>query len=128
MRHCQCKAIRLFTHNCEQAAEENLGDGTEWQSDILGTLPKILGNLKRRWTQPDVRDEVIDYVHNWSDKTEISEPRLVGWIGISRSKYYDWRKRYGKVIEHNALVPRAGLWSSRERQPPFKDNCFSLPG
>ena len=83
-----------------------MGDGTEWQSDILGTLPKILGNLKRRWTQPDVRDEVIDYVHNWSDKTEISEPRLVGWIGISRSKYYDWRKRYGKVIEHNALVPR----------------------
>ncbi len=49
---------------------------------------------------------MIDYVQKWSDKTEISAPHLVGWIGISRSKYYGWRKRYGKVNEHNALVPR----------------------
>ncbi len=45
-------------------------------------------------------------MQKWSDKTEISAPRLVGWIGISRSKYYGWRKRYGKVNEHNALTPR----------------------
>jgi len=45
-------------------------------------------------------------VQKWSDKTELSAPRLVGWIGISRSKYYDWRRRYGKVNEHNALAPR----------------------
>jgi len=31
---------------------------------------------------------------------------LIRWIGINRSKYYDWRKRYGKVNEHNAQVPR----------------------
>jgi len=32
--------------------------------------------------------------------------RLVGWIGIGQSKFYDWRDRYGKVNEHNAWVPR----------------------
>lgn len=32
--------------------------------------------------------------------------RLVSWIGISASKYYDWRQRYGKVNEHNAWLPR----------------------
>jgi transposase InsO family protein len=32
--------------------------------------------------------------------------RLVGWIGIGPSKFYDWRNRYGKVNEHNAWVPR----------------------
>jgi putative transposase len=31
---------------------------------------------------------------------------LVGWIGIGESKYFNWKKRYGKVNEHNALVPR----------------------
>lgn len=28
------------------------------------------------------------------------------WIGIGRSKYEDWRTRFGKVNEHNAWVPR----------------------
>jgi len=30
----------------------------------------------------------------------------VSWIGISSSKYYDWRRRYGKPNEHNSDVPR----------------------
>jgi hypothetical protein len=32
--------------------------------------------------------------------------QIVGWIGIARSKFYDWRARYGKVNEHNACIPR----------------------
>ncbi len=31
---------------------------------------------------------------------------LVGWLGLGRSKFYDWRRRYGRANEHNALVPR----------------------
>jgi transposase InsO family protein len=31
---------------------------------------------------------------------------LLGWLGLGTSKFHDWRKRYGKVNEHNALVPR----------------------
>jgi len=49
---------------------------------------------------------VIDYVRYWSDKTEMSATRLVGWLGIGRSKYYDWRRRYGRVNEHNGWIPR----------------------
>jgi transposase InsO family protein len=30
----------------------------------------------------------------------------MSWIGIGRSKYEDWRQRFGKVNEHNAWVPR----------------------
>ena len=55
---------------------------------------------------PDVRDQVVDYVREWSDKSEIPAGRIVGWIGISRSKFYEWRKRYGKVNEHNGWIPR----------------------
>jgi hypothetical protein len=53
-----------------------------------------------------VRDEVVDYVARWSSRTELPATRLVNWIGLGMSKFYDWRKRYGKVNEHNALVPR----------------------
>jgi putative transposase len=56
--------------------------------------------------EPDVRDEVIDFVRTWSEKTELPKTRLVRWLGIARSKYHDWQERYGKVNEHNHLVPR----------------------
>lgn len=54
----------------------------------------------------DVRDEVVDYVKKWSGRTELPATRLVKWIGVGMSKFYQWRTRYGKVNEHNALVPR----------------------
>jgi putative transposase len=41
---------------------------------------------------------------------------LVLWLGISLSKFYDWRKRYGKVNEHNAQVPRDHWLTSEEQQ------------
>jgi len=72
--------------------------------------------LTGSWAEPDVRDEVIDYVRYWSDKTDIKATKMVKWIGISRSKYYDWRGRYGKVNEHNGLVPRDFWLTESERQ------------
>jgi hypothetical protein len=54
----------------------------------------------------DVRDEVVDFIRYWSERTELAARRLVRWIGIGRSKYYEWRERYGKVNEHNAWIPR----------------------
>lgn len=49
---------------------------------------------------------MIDFVNRWSGKTELPATRFVSWLGISSSKFYDWRGRYGKVNEHNAWVPR----------------------
>jgi transposase InsO family protein len=31
---------------------------------------------------------------------------FLSWIAISASKFHDWKARFGKVNEHNALVPR----------------------
>lgn len=42
----------------------------------------------------------------WQQQTEIAGRRLVQWIGLGQSKYFDWKERYGRVNEHNALVPR----------------------
>lgn len=30
----------------------------------------------------------------------------MGWLGLGTSKFHDWKHRYGKANEHNALVPR----------------------
>jgi putative transposase len=49
---------------------------------------------------------VVDYVRHWSERTGISYRRIVRWIGIPRSKFYQWQQRYGKVNEHNAWIPR----------------------
>jgi putative transposase len=72
--------------------------------------------LTGRWIPHDTRDSIVDFVRDWSEKTEIPTDRFVGWIGIARGKFYAWRKRYGKANEHNALVPRDHWLTDEERQ------------
>ena len=48
----------------------------------------------------------MDYVRYWSERSEIKSSQFVKWIGISFSKFYDWRRRYGKINEHNSWIPR----------------------
>ena len=54
----------------------------------------------------DVRDLVVDFVRRWSEKAEIGVGRFIPWLGVTASKFYDWRQRYGCVNEHNGWVPR----------------------
>jgi len=55
-------------------------------------------------------------VRYYCDKTEIATGDFISQIGIARSKYYDWKERYGKVNEHNRLVPRDFWLTGCERQ------------
>jgi transposase InsO family protein len=72
--------------------------------------------LTDKWVVHDTRDEIVDYVRRWSDRTELPAKRLVQWIGLGMSKYYDWIKRYGQVNEHNRLVPRDHWLEAWERE------------
>lgn len=40
----------------------------------------------------------------------------MGWIGLGRGKYYEWKKRYGKANEHNGKVPRDHWIEESERR------------
>ena len=53
-----------------------------------------------------MRDQVIDFVARWSERTELPARRLVTWLELGESKYFDWKQRYGKANEHNGKVPR----------------------
>lgn len=74
------------------------------------------GTLNGRWIPHDTRDEVVDYVRQWSERTELPTGKLVQWVGVGSSKFYDWKRRYGKVNEHNALVPRDHWLDAWEKQ------------
>jgi transposase InsO family protein len=41
---------------------------------------------------------------------------LIAWLGIATSKFHDWQQRYGKVNEHNAMIPRDHWLTPAERQ------------
>ena len=49
--------------------------------------------MTKVWVPHDVRDQVVDFVRRWSDKTEIGAGRFVRWLGVRASKFYDWRER-----------------------------------
>ena len=42
--------------------------------------------------------------------------RIIGWIGIGKTKFYGWKRRYGKVNEHNAQIPRDHWLEACEKQ------------
>lgn len=78
------------------------------------------------WVQPDIRDEVVDYIHYWSDKTQIEMTKMVKWIGITRSKFYNWQDRYGRINEHNALIPR-DFWLTEQEKQAIIDYYYANP-
>ena len=68
------------------------------------------------WVAPDLRDEVVDFVTHWSARTELPVRTLVAWLGLARGKFYDWRKRYGQLNEHNGKIPRDFWLEEHEKQ------------
>jgi len=66
-------------------------------------------------------------VRHWSDRTGVSYRRIVRWIGIPRSKFYQWQDRYGKVNEHNAWIPR-DFWLRDEEKQMILDFWNAHPG
>ena len=64
----------------------------------------------------DTRDGIVDFVRHWAQKTGIAVLRLVHWLKLVPSKFYDWKKRYGKVNLHNGWVPRDTWLETWERE------------
>jgi putative transposase len=59
---------------------------------------------------------VVDYVKRWSERTDLPRTRLIGWLGVGTSKFYQWQDRYGRANEHNGQVPRDFWLEEWERQ------------
>lgn len=59
---------------------------------------------------------IVDFIKQWSHRSGLGELQLVSWLGLSRSKYYNWRDRYGQINEHNRSVPRDHWLEAWEQQ------------
>jgi transposase InsO family protein len=55
-------------------------------------------------------------VKHWKQRTELPQRRLLGWMELATSKFYQWRERYGQANEHNGLVPRDWWLTAEEQQ------------
>jgi hypothetical protein len=64
----------------------------------------------------DTRDQVIDFVRRWHERTEIATQRFVRWLGVASCKFYNWRARYGKANDNNGRVPRDFWLEASENQ------------
>lgn len=64
----------------------------------------------------DTRDQVVDFVTELAEKTELPIASFIAWIGVCKGKYYAWCKRYGKANEHNCKIPRDNWLEDQEKQ------------
>ena len=68
----------------------------------------------------DIRDQIVDYVHHWKKRTGVPAKNIVQWIGIAEGKFFDWKKRYGKINQHNGSVPRDWWLTDEEKEKIVK--------
>ena len=62
--------------------------------------------MNAKWTEVDVRDNIIEFINMIHPLTDISVNKLIRMVGISQSKYYQWGDRVGQPNHHNAAVPK----------------------
>jgi putative transposase len=75
----------------------------------LGNSDRGLGSARHAGPDRGFRPALVG-------KTEIGAGRFIEWLGITASKFYDWRDRYAKVNEHNGWVPRDFWLEEWEKQ------------
>ncbi len=42
----------------------------------------------------------------WTERAELPAKSLLAWLTLGKSKFHQWKGRYGRANEHNAKVPR----------------------
>ncbi|MDQ3635673.1 MAG: IS3 family transposase [Acidobacteriota bacterium] len=82
--------------------------------------------MKQRWVEPDLRDEVVDFIKHWHERTRFPLQKLLRWLKLQPSKYYAWVTRYGKVNEHNGKIPR-DHWLTDEEKSQIIDYYAEHP-
>jgi transposase InsO family protein len=78
--------------------------------------------LKGFWIEPDVRDEIIEYVSNISIRSHLTKRWCIKHLGISASRYYEWLKRQGVPNRHNGIIPKAH-WILPEEVKAIVEYC-----
>ena len=79
----------------------------------------IVSGLEYRFawrSRGDVRDQVVDTIRSWSEKTDLPLRDILGWTEIHSGTFNKWTRCYGKAYEHNGKVPRDHWLTDQEKQ------------
>ncbi len=63
-----------------------------------------------------MRDDVVETMKEYTEKTGIPLDRLLKHARLRRSKYYEWNRRYGLQNRHNGNVPKANWLFAHEKE------------
>ncbi len=77
---------------------------------------KSLGSLSGLWVPQSTRDSIVDFVKFWSDRKLSPVALFLGWLGLSKSKFHDWKTCFGQANQHNSPTPRDHWLTELEEQ------------
>ena len=63
-----------------------------------------------------MRDDIVETLIQYKNRTQISTTCLLRFLGLSTSKYYEWQRRYGVPNQHNGQIPKANWLFDHEKQ------------
>ena len=117
LRYCQTQGDRTQTKN--QVARSETSTKNKVLAELLQEhieLNKTWGPLTHRWVPHDIRDQVVDTVRSWSERTDLHLKDILQWTDIHSSTFNKWTRCNGKAYEHNGKVPRDHWLTDQEKQ------------
>lgn len=54
-----------------------------------------------------MRNEIINYLEYWRNRTGIAITMMLTWLSLSTGKYYDWQRRKYLENHHNGIIPKS---------------------
>ena len=89
-----------------EARQEERGHGRA-DGGARPAKKRTWGTLKGSWVPHDTRDEVVDFVNHWTERTELPAKRLLGWLGWPRAS-----STTGEALRQGQRAQRA--WFPRD--------------
>ncbi len=68
------------------------------------------------WVEPEVRNDIVETILSYRERTKLSIRELISHAGISRAKFYEWKKRYGFLNKHNGKIPKSHWLREEEKE------------
>jgi hypothetical protein len=68
----------------------------------------------------------VDFVRRWSEKAEIGVGQFIPWLGVTASKFYDWRQRMGASTSTTVVSLAISGWS-RGRKKRLSVSICRIP-
>lgn len=72
--------------------------------------------MMKGWTEPDTRDEVVDFIAFKKSQTGLSESHLLKLLKFDRKKFYTWKQAYGRPWLYSCNLPSLEQITEQEKE------------